>query len=214
MRGRRFPSIPRATWSFCPSAARCPDYGGVLLPRGALRRFDCRAAREDWVSSRGTFRRRITICGTTTIRRSRCFARSENGKFIPAVVQGTKRGELFIFNRLTGEPFFPIVEKPVPQSDVPGEETAPTQPFPELPPPLVPQHHHADAFGDIYFDRRNCRERMEKLRAEGIFTPPSLRGSLIVPGNTGGMNWSGEAYDQRRQWVVSMLTATSLPRCI
>jgi quinoprotein glucose dehydrogenase len=63
---------------------------------------------------------------------------------IPAVVQGTKRGELFIFNRLTGEPVFPIVEKPVPQSDVPGEETAATQPFPELPPPLVPQKLSAD----------------------------------------------------------------------
>ena len=74
------------------------------------------------------------------------------------MVQGTKRGQLFIFNRLTGESLFPIVEKPVPQSDVPGEETAPTQPFPELPPPLVRQNLTADeAFGDVYFDRRNCR---------------------------------------------------------
>ncbi|HLI81865.1 MAG TPA: pyrroloquinoline quinone-dependent dehydrogenase [Candidatus Binataceae bacterium] len=129
---------------------------------------------------------------------------AKNGKFIPAVVQGTKRGELFIFNRLTGEPLFPIVEKPVPQSDVPGEETSPTQPFPELPPPLVPQTITAnDAFGEIYFDRQSCRERMEKLRAEGTFTPPSLQGSLIVPGNTGGMNWSGAAFDQRRQWLVA-----------
>jgi quinoprotein glucose dehydrogenase len=128
----------------------------------------------------------------------------KNGKLIPAVVQGTKRGELFVFNRLTGEPLFPIVEKPVPQSDVPGEETSPTQPFPELPPPLVPQKLTADdAFGDVYFDRRNCRQRMEKLRAEGIFTPPSLQGSLIVPGNTGGMNWSGAAFDQHRQWLVT-----------
>ena len=128
----------------------------------------------------------------------------KDGKLIPAVVQGTKRGELFIFNRITGEPLFPIVEKPVPQSDVPGEETAPTQPFPTLPPPLVPQSFSADeAFGKIYFDRRNCRERMAQLRDDGVFTPPSLKGSLIVPGNTGGMNWSGEAFDQRRQWIVT-----------
>jgi len=128
----------------------------------------------------------------------------KNGKLVPAVVQGTKRGELFIFNRLTGEPLFPIVEKPVPQSDVPGEETSPTQPFPELPPPLVPQTlTAADAFGDFYFDRRQCRHRMEKLRADGVFTPPSLQGSLIVPGNTGGMNWSGAAFDQRHQWLIT-----------
>jgi quinoprotein glucose dehydrogenase len=128
----------------------------------------------------------------------------KNGKDIPAVVQGTKRGQLFIFNRLTGEPLFPIIEKPVPQSDLPGEETSPTQPFPELPPPLVRQNLTADdAFGDVYFDRRNCRQRMAKLRAEGIFTPPSLQGSLLVPGNTGGMNWSGAAFDQHRQWLVT-----------
>jgi quinoprotein glucose dehydrogenase len=128
----------------------------------------------------------------------------KGGKFIPAVVQPTKRGELFIFNRLTGEPLFPIDEKPVPQTDVPGEETSPTQPFPELPPPLVPQSvTAADAFGDRDFDRKQCRERIEKLRNEGIFTPPSLQGTLQVPGNTGGMNWSGAAYDQRRQWIVT-----------
>ncbi len=128
----------------------------------------------------------------------------KNGKPIPAVVQGTKRGLLFVFNRLTGEPLFPIVEKPVPQSDVPGEATSPTQPFPELPLPLVPQSLKADdAFGVMYFDRRNCRQRMTKLRAEGPFTPPSVEGSLIVPGNTGGMNWSGAAFDPRRQWLVT-----------
>jgi len=128
----------------------------------------------------------------------------KNDRYIPAVVQGTKRGELFIFNRLTGAPLFPIVEKPVPQSDVPGEETAPTQPFPELPPPLVPQSiKPEDAFGVLYFDRKDCRERMAQLRNNGIFTPPSLGGSLIIPGNTGGMNWSGVAYDQQRQWVIA-----------
>jgi quinoprotein glucose dehydrogenase len=128
----------------------------------------------------------------------------KDGKFIPAVVQPTKRGELFVFNRITGEPLFPIVEKPVPQSDVPGEETSPTQPFPVLPPPLVPDNiSAADAYGDSYFDRKQCRERMEKLRNQGIFTPPSVQGSMQVPGNTGGMNWSGAAFDERRQLLVT-----------
>ena len=128
----------------------------------------------------------------------------KNGRSIAAVVQPTKRGELFIFNRLTGEPLFPIDEKAVPQSDVPGEETSPTQPFPEAPPPLVPQSVSADdAHGIVYFDRKHCQEEMAKLRNQGIFTPPSLDGNLQVPGNTGGMNWSGAAYDQRRQWIVT-----------
>ncbi len=128
------------------------------------------------------------------------------GADIPAVVQGTKRGQLFVFNRLTGEPVFPIVEKPVPQSDTPGEETSPTQPFPELPPPLVPQTLTADdAWGAIFFDRRQCRETMKALRADGIFTPPAVQGSLIVPGNTGGMNWSGAAYDPQRQVIITNL---------
>jgi quinoprotein glucose dehydrogenase len=128
----------------------------------------------------------------------------KDGMVIPAVVQPTKRGELFVFNRITGEPLFPIVEKPVPQSDVPGEETSPTQPFPELPPPLVPQSlTAADAYGEFYFDGKQCRARMEKLRNEGMFTPPSIQGSLQVPGNTGGMNWSGAAFDEHRQWLIT-----------
>ena len=129
-----------------------------------------------------------------------------NGADIPAVVQGTKRGQLFVFNRLTGEPVFPIVEKPVPQTDVPGEETSPTQPFPTAPPPLVPQTLSAnDAFGVLYFDRKQCQEKMAALRSEGIFTPPSVNGSLQIPGNTGGMNWSGAAYDPQRQIIVTNL---------
>ncbi|MGH7925696.1 MAG: PQQ-binding-like beta-propeller repeat protein, partial [Candidatus Binatus sp.] len=127
-----------------------------------------------------------------------------NGADVPAVVQGTKRGILFIFNRVTGEPLFPITEKPVPQSDVPGEQTSPTQPFPALPPPLVPQSFTADdAWGVLYFDRQKCRTRIAGLRTDGVFTPPSLNGSLQVPGNTGGMNWSGAAFDPERQLLVT-----------
>ncbi len=132
-----------------------------------------------------------------------CTLRTD-GAEIPAVVQGTKRGSLFVFNRLTGEPIFPIVERPVPQSDVPGEHTAATQPFPLLPPPLVPQMVNADnAWGIVYFDRRQCSQHMAALRAEGIYTPPSLNGSLQIPGNVGGMNWSGAAFDPQRQVLVT-----------
>lgn len=128
----------------------------------------------------------------------------KDGKEIPAVVQGTKRGSLFVFNRLTGEPLFPIVERAVAQTDVPGEHTSPTQPFPTLPPPLVPQTISADdAWGIMYFDRRGCRQRMAALRAEGIYTPPSIGGSMQIPGNVGGMNWSSAAFDPQRQLLVT-----------
>jgi quinoprotein glucose dehydrogenase len=128
----------------------------------------------------------------------------KDGKEIPAVVQGTKRGSLFIFNRITGEPVYPIEERPVPQTDVAGEQTSPTQPFPMLPPLIIPVKISADdAWGVLFFDRLYCHYRMAGLRAEGIFTPPSINGSMQIPSNAGGMNWSGAAFDPRRQVLVT-----------
>ena len=115
---------------------------------------------------------------------------------IPAVGIGSKTGNFFIVNRETGKPIFGIEERPVPKSDVAGEVSAPTQPFPLAPKPLVPQTFGPDdAWGIDEKDRDWCRAEIGKLRSEGIFTPPSLRGSLVVPGNLGGMAWGGAAYD-------------------
>jgi quinoprotein glucose dehydrogenase len=119
-----------------------------------------------------------------------------NGREIPAVAQATKMGYLFILDRETGEPLFPIEERPAPASDVPGESVAPTQPVPVLPPPLVPlQLRPEDAWGLTPVDRWACRRQIEALRSDGIFTPPSLRGSVTYPGFLGGMEWGGVAYD-------------------
>jgi quinoprotein glucose dehydrogenase len=91
----------------------------------------------------------------------------------------------------------------VPKSDVAGEEASPTQPFPTLPKPLVPQRVTADdAWGITDADRKWCRERMASLRAEGVFTPPSVRGTLVVPGNIGGAHWGGVAIDPERGLIV------------
>ena len=127
-----------------------------------------------------------------------------DGKQIPAVIQPTKTGFLYTFNRITGEPVFPIVEKPVPQDAVPGETPSPTQPFPVAPPPLVRQTtvKPDDAFGIAYFDKRGCRKRIEQYRSEGIFTPPSVKDSLMQPGNAGGFNWGGIAFDPQRQLAI------------
>jgi quinoprotein glucose dehydrogenase len=119
-----------------------------------------------------------------------------DGKNVPVVVQGNKTGFLFVLNRETGAPIFPVEERPVPQTDVPGEVTSPTQPFPSAPPALSPQKLTADdAWGITPEDREVCRERIKSLRNDGLFTPPSLKGSLSIPGNVGGMNWSGYSYD-------------------
>ena len=128
---------------------------------------------------------------------------SRNGAEIPAVVQVTKMGHVFVLHRETGEPLFPIEERPVPNSDVPGETTWPTQPFPLKPPPLLPSRMTPDsAWGLTPFDRGKCRERMEGFRYEGIFTPPSLAGTLEYPSMIGGANWGGVAFDPRRRLLI------------
>jgi quinoprotein glucose dehydrogenase len=113
-------------------------------------------------------------------------------------------GHLFVLHRETGEPVFPVEERPVPQGGVPGETVSPTQPFPTKPPPLVPARvTEDDAWGLTPFDRGACRDRIAALRHDGIFTPPSLQGSLMVPGNAGGSNWGGVAVDPVRQVVIA-----------
>ena len=128
---------------------------------------------------------------------------THEGKQTPVVIQGNKTGLLFVLNRDTGAPVFPVEERPVPQSDVPGEVTSPTQPFPIAPPPLARQHLSAqDAWGPTAADREACRSAIGKLRNEGIFTPPSIQGTLAVPGNLGGMTWSGYAFDPQDNLLV------------
>jgi len=127
------------------------------------------------------------------------------GEIIPAVLQGTKTGMIFSFDRRNGEPVFDIEERPVPQGGVEGEHLSPTQPFPLAPPPLV--RHDAvdedDAWGMLWFDRRSCRKEIARMRSEGIFTPPSLEGTIVFPGYAGGINWGGLAFDPDRHSAVA-----------
>jgi quinoprotein glucose dehydrogenase len=125
------------------------------------------------------------------------------GQDIPAVIQATKMGHLFILNRETGESLFPIEERPVPPSDVPGEQAWPSQPFPVAPAPLVPQSLTPDqAYGISPWDREACRQQLAALRDDGIFTPPSVQGTLLFPGDIGGANWSGVSTDPERGLLV------------
>ncbi|HWQ95986.1 MAG TPA: pyrroloquinoline quinone-dependent dehydrogenase [Candidatus Methylomirabilis sp.] len=126
------------------------------------------------------------------------------GEEIPAVAQATKMGHLFLLHRETGEPLFPIEEKPVPSSKVPGDEAWPTQPFPLAPPPLVPQMFTPDdAWGITPWDKSKCRELIQRYRSEGVFTPPSLEGTIVFPGPLGGINWGSVAFDHERQLLIT-----------
>lgn len=128
----------------------------------------------------------------------------QQGIPIPAVVQATKTGMLYVFDRLKGQPLFPITEKPVPQSNVPGEVSSPTQPFSSVPSvvsqrKLLPE----DAWGITFWDRGKCRDLIASHRNEGIFTPPDTRGSILSPSYIGGIDWGGIAIDESRQRIFA-----------
>lgn len=126
-----------------------------------------------------------------------------DGRTIPAVVQATKTGYLFVLDRETGDPLFPVVERPVPRSWVPGETAAPTQPMPLLPPPLFDQGMAPrDAWGITPIDRAWCADAIADMRADGLFTPPSLEGSVQRPFYGGGSNWGGVAFDPASRLVI------------
>jgi quinoprotein glucose dehydrogenase len=115
---------------------------------------------------------------------------------LPIVVQATKMGHVFLLHRETGEPVFPVEERPVPPRDVPGEIVTPTQPFPTHIPPLHPvKLGPEDAWGFTVWDRKACADRIASLRSEGLFTPPSLQGSVQFPSSAGGANWGGVSID-------------------
>jgi glucose dehydrogenase len=119
-----------------------------------------------------------------------------NGKKVDAVVQLTKQGFAFVFDRVTGEPVWPIEERLVPQSDVPGEATSPTQPFPTKPPPFTPQGVAIDDAFDLTPELRTAAQaEMKKYRMGPLYTPPSVEGTIVRPGVWGGANWGGGAFD-------------------
>lgn len=128
---------------------------------------------------------------------------SRAGKTIPALAQPTKMGHLFLLNRETGEPLFPVEERPVPEGDVPGEYYAPTQPFPTLPEPLVTEKiSTATAWGITPWEASACRDKIAAARWQGIFTPPSLQGTIAYPFQGGGNNWGSPAIDPQRKIIV------------
>jgi len=115
----------------------------------------------------------------------------------PAIAITTKMGRVFVLNRLNGTPLLPVEERAVIKSDIPGEESWPTQPASTI--SLVPEKLSvADAWGKEDKERQFCAEQIKAARSGDIFTPPSLEGTLMFPSNVGGVNWGSAAYDPQR----------------
>lgn len=136
---------------------------------------------------------------------------SADGSTRPAIAQATKTGFVHVLDRASGAPLHPVEERVVPQSDVPGEEAARTQPFPKL------RLHDTDARPLALWDlspahRAGCESLMAGVRYEGIFTPPSVEGTLLYPGNGGGTNWGSMAYDRGAR--LAYLVVTRLPTIV
>ncbi|MFT3946831.1 MAG: pyrroloquinoline quinone-dependent dehydrogenase [Agriterribacter sp.] len=128
----------------------------------------------------------------------------KNNKKTPAVAVGTKMGHIFILDRETGKPLFPVEERPVPASDIVGEEAWKTQPFPVLPAPVGLQCiTNADAWGITAEDKAEAAKRIAQYRNEGNFTPPGFKGAIITPGNVGGIHWGGMTYDEKNSLLIT-----------
>jgi quinoprotein glucose dehydrogenase len=128
---------------------------------------------------------------------------THDGRRVDAVLQATKTGQLFVLDRDTGTPIFPVEERPVPASPLSSEHASPTQPFNTVIPPLSPQSLSMDeVWGPTPEIRDACRGIVRALRNDGVFTPPSLEGTLARPSNVGGAHWGGVAFDPAREIAV------------
>ncbi len=127
-----------------------------------------------------------------------------DGRQVPVVIQLTKQGLIFVLNRETGVPVFPVEERPVPTDGVPGEVLSPTQPFPVRPAPVGATKYTADdAWGFTVFDRAACRQKLKSFGRAGLYEPPSLDGTLLI---ASANNWGGAAWDPQRQLLVLPVT--------
>lgn len=140
------------------------------------------------------------------------------GRAVEAVAQITKSGHVFVLDRVTGEPLFPVQEVPVPASPLPGESASPTQPLPLKPPPFARQRlREEDLTRRTPEAFESVRRRFQRVRSEGQFYPPSLQGTVIFPGFDGGGEWGGAAFDpfsgklyvnsNEMAWILTMIPA-------
>ena len=190
---------------FIPTGSASPDFFGGMRP-GEDRWADSLVALHSATGELAWARQLVhhDLWDYDTASQPMLIDLDRNGAKIAAVVQLTKTGQVFVFDRATGEPVFPIEERAVPQDAVDGETPSATQPFSSLPPlvshaPVKPD----DAWGLSFWDRAACRDKIAALHSEGIFTPPSLKGTIQRPGYAGGSNWGSGAWDPKRHLLIA-----------
>ena len=180
---------------FLPTSAASPDYYGVDRPGDGLYANSVVALTLATGAVRWHFQHvRHDLWDYDTPAQPILFEWTRDGVSVPALAQLTKQGFVFVFNRLTGEPLWEITEYPVAPSAIAGERSAPTQPRPIAPPPLLDSFLTPEmAWGLTPWDRGHCRRQLESIINLGLFTPNSERLSLMYPGSLGGPNWGGGA---------------------
>jgi quinoprotein glucose dehydrogenase len=189
---------------FLPTSSPSPDYYGGLRPGANLYADSIVAVRGrsgEIVWQFQTVHHNLwdydVPAGPSLLRIQR------DGRDIDALIVATKPGFLFVLDRETGQPLFPIEEHPAPQTDIQGERTSATQPRSIALPALAPQRITPDdAYGVLIFDRLACRRLIAEARNDGLFTPPSLQGSIMFPSPAGGANWGGVAVDPTSNRIV------------
>jgi quinoprotein glucose dehydrogenase len=194
--GRSSRTTRSAICSSCRPAARARTTTAASGSAQPLRQLGGGAARQHGRTGLALPDRAPRPLGLRRARAAGAHDVVRDGAEVPVVVQATKMGHLFVLHRETGEPLFPVEERPVPASDVPGEEAWPTQPFPLLPPPLVPQTlRPEDAWGLTPWDRGRCRKKHRGAAQRGHLHAAEPAGDLMFPGNAGGSNWGSVAID-------------------
>ncbi|MBW8814170.1 MAG: pyrroloquinoline quinone-dependent dehydrogenase [Caulobacterales bacterium] len=188
---------PKRHLVLVPTGSASPDYWGGLRPgdnrwANSVVALDVRTGKLRW----GFQLVHHDLWDYDTAAAPMLTAFKRNGRTVPVVLAGNKTGMVFALDPATGKPVLPVEERPVPQSTLYGETSSPTQPFPTATPPLVPQAlSAADVWGLSEPDRKWCAEAINGMTGSAMFSPPSEAGVLAIPGNVGGINWSGFAWD-------------------
>jgi quinoprotein glucose dehydrogenase len=184
---------------FVPTGSASPDFYGVFRPgdnrdANSVVALDARTGRRVW----GFQVVHHDLWDYDVAAEPTLFTfRPAHSTPVPAVAIATKMGMVYVLNRLTGEPLFPVQERPVPQSTIADEKTSPTQPFSSLP-PLAPLTLGPNDVSNLSSqDQTFCRTQLASLVNQGIYTPVSTKDTLLYPGSLGGVNWGSAAIDDR-----------------
>ncbi|THD60981.1 pyrroloquinoline quinone-dependent dehydrogenase [Phenylobacterium sp.] len=202
---------PKRHLVYVPTGSASPDYWGGLRPgdnrwANSVVALDARTGKLSW----GFQLVHHDLWDYDTAAAPLATALTLKGKATPVVIAGNKTGMVFVLDPATGKPVLPVEERPVPQSTLYGEKSSPTQPFPTTVPPLIPQSQGPEAVGGLTdADRKFCAETIAGLSGHAMFSPPSEQGILAIPGNVGGINWSGFAWDAAHGWLI--VSVTNLP---